>query len=80
VLWRRERRRSSSASDDEIGGFLARLREQLYRKDDDMREVVDGVIQIAIGYVNAYAVVVDDGVVRASDTSRGLSEGCSIAN
>ena len=53
VLRRRERRRSSSASDDEIGGFLARLREQLYRKDDDMREVVDGVIQIAIGYVNA---------------------------
>ena len=28
-----------------------------------MREVVDGVIQIPIGYVNAYAVVVDDGVV-----------------
>ena len=64
MLRRRERRRSSSASDDEIGGFLARLREQLYRKDDDMREVVDGVIQIPIGYVNAYAVVVDDGVVR----------------
>jgi glyoxylase-like metal-dependent hydrolase (beta-lactamase superfamily II) len=28
-----------------------------------MREVVDGVIEIPIGYVNAYAVVVDDGVV-----------------
>ena len=28
-----------------------------------MREVADGVIQIPIGYVNAYAVVVDDGVV-----------------
>ena len=45
-----------------------------------MREVVDGVIEIPIGYVNAYAVVVDDGVVLASDTSRGLSEGCSIGN
>jgi len=41
----------------------ARLREQLYRKDDAMREVVDGVIEIPIGYVNAFAVVVDDGVV-----------------
>jgi hypothetical protein len=28
-----------------------------------MREVVDGVIEIPIGYVHAYAVVVDDGVV-----------------
>ena len=28
-----------------------------------MREVVDGVIEIPIGYVNAFAVVVDDGVV-----------------
>jgi glyoxylase-like metal-dependent hydrolase (beta-lactamase superfamily II) len=28
-----------------------------------MREVVDGVLEIPIGYVNAYAVVVDDGVV-----------------
>jgi Metallo-beta-lactamase superfamily len=28
-----------------------------------MREVVDGVIEIPIGYVKAYAVVVDDGVV-----------------
>jgi glyoxylase-like metal-dependent hydrolase (beta-lactamase superfamily II) len=28
-----------------------------------MREVVDGVIAIPIGYVNAFAVVVDDGVV-----------------
>src|SRR5215212_11951382 len=28
-----------------------------------MREVVDGVIEIPIGYVNAYAVVEDDGVV-----------------
>jgi len=28
-----------------------------------MREVLDGVIEIPIGYVNAYAVVVDDGVV-----------------
>jgi glyoxylase-like metal-dependent hydrolase (beta-lactamase superfamily II) len=29
----------------------------------EMREVVDGVIEIPIGYVNAYAVIVDDGVV-----------------
>jgi glyoxylase-like metal-dependent hydrolase (beta-lactamase superfamily II) len=28
-----------------------------------MREVVDGVIEVAIGYVNAYVVVVDDGAV-----------------
>ena len=28
-----------------------------------MREVVDGVLEIPIGYVNAFAVVVDDGVV-----------------
>ena len=28
-----------------------------------MREVVDGVIEIPIAYVNAYAIVVDDGVV-----------------
>ncbi len=28
-----------------------------------MREVVDGVIEIPVGYVNAFAVVVDDGVV-----------------
>jgi glyoxylase-like metal-dependent hydrolase (beta-lactamase superfamily II) len=28
-----------------------------------MREVLDGVIEIPIGYVNAYAVVEDDGVV-----------------
>jgi glyoxylase-like metal-dependent hydrolase (beta-lactamase superfamily II) len=28
-----------------------------------MREVVDGVIEISIGYVNAYAVIDDDGVV-----------------
>ena len=28
-----------------------------------MREVVDGVLEIPIGYVNAYAVIVDDGVV-----------------
>ena len=28
-----------------------------------MREVADGVIEIPIGYVNAYAVIVDDGVV-----------------
>jgi glyoxylase-like metal-dependent hydrolase (beta-lactamase superfamily II) len=28
-----------------------------------MREVVDGVIEIPLGYVKAYAVVVDDGVV-----------------
>jgi hypothetical protein len=28
-----------------------------------MREVVDGVIEIPIGYVKAYAVVTDDGVV-----------------
>ena len=28
-----------------------------------MREVVDGVIEIPIWYVNAYAVIVDDGVV-----------------
>jgi glyoxylase-like metal-dependent hydrolase (beta-lactamase superfamily II) len=39
------------------------LREQLYRKVDAMREVVEGVIEIPIGYVNAFAVVVDDGVV-----------------
>ena len=29
----------------------------------DMHEVVDGVIEIPLGYVEAYAVVVDDGVV-----------------
>jgi glyoxylase-like metal-dependent hydrolase (beta-lactamase superfamily II) len=28
-----------------------------------MREVVDGVIEIPLGYVKAYAVIVDDGVV-----------------
>ena len=28
-----------------------------------MREVVDGVIEIPIGYVKAYAVLTDDGVV-----------------
>jgi glyoxylase-like metal-dependent hydrolase (beta-lactamase superfamily II) len=28
-----------------------------------MREIVEGVIAIPIDYVNAYAVVVDDGVV-----------------
>lgn len=28
-----------------------------------MREVVDGVIEIPIVYVNTYAVIVDDGVV-----------------
>jgi glyoxylase-like metal-dependent hydrolase (beta-lactamase superfamily II) len=28
-----------------------------------MREVVDGVIEIPIGYVKAYTVVTDDGVV-----------------
>jgi glyoxylase-like metal-dependent hydrolase (beta-lactamase superfamily II) len=28
-----------------------------------MGEVVDGVIEISIGYVNAYAVIVEDGVV-----------------
>jgi len=28
-----------------------------------VREFVDGVIEIPIGYVNAYAVIVDDGVV-----------------
>jgi glyoxylase-like metal-dependent hydrolase (beta-lactamase superfamily II) len=39
------------------------LREQLNRREDAMREVVDGVIEIPIGYVNAFAVVVDDGVV-----------------
>ena len=33
------------------------------RHNDDVREVVDGVIEIPIGYVKAYAVVVDDGVV-----------------
>ena len=33
------------------------------RHNDVMREVIDGVIEIPIGYVNAYAVVVDDGVV-----------------
>jgi hypothetical protein len=33
------------------------------RHNDDMREVVDGVIEVPIGYVNAYVVVVDDGVV-----------------
>jgi hypothetical protein len=32
-------------------------------KDDGMREVVDGVIEIPIAYVHAYAVVVDDGIV-----------------
>jgi hypothetical protein len=30
VVRRSERRRFSSASDDELGGFHARLREQLY--------------------------------------------------
>ena len=33
------------------------------RDNNHMREVVDGVLEIPIGYVNAYAVVVDDGVV-----------------
>ena len=33
------------------------------RDNDHMREVVDGVLEIPIGYVNAYAVVVNDGIV-----------------
>jgi glyoxylase-like metal-dependent hydrolase (beta-lactamase superfamily II) len=49
---------------------------------DAMREVVDGVIEISLGYVNAYAVVVDDGVVlvdtgipgRADKVQRAIEE------
>jgi glyoxylase-like metal-dependent hydrolase (beta-lactamase superfamily II) len=51
-------------------------------KDDLMREVVDGVIEIPIAYVHAYAVVVDDGVVlvdtglpgRADKVVRAIEE------
>jgi glyoxylase-like metal-dependent hydrolase (beta-lactamase superfamily II) len=51
-------------------------------KDDGMREVVDGVIEIPIGYVHAYAVVVDDGVLlvdtglpgRADKVVRAIEE------
>jgi hypothetical protein len=51
-------------------------------KDDGMREVVDGVIEIPIAYVHAYAVVVDDGVVlvdtglpgRADKVVRAIEE------
>jgi len=47
-----------------------------------MREVVDGVIEIPIGYVKAYAVVTDDGVVlvdtglpgRADKVARAIVE------
>jgi len=39
-----------------------------------MREVVDGVIEIPIGYVNAYAVVVDDGVVLVDTGIPGRAE------
>ena len=47
-----------------------------------MREVVDGVIEIPIGYVKAYAVVMDDGVVlvdtglpgRADKVARAIVE------
>jgi glyoxylase-like metal-dependent hydrolase (beta-lactamase superfamily II) len=47
-----------------------------------MREVVDGVIEIPIGYVHAYAVVVDNGVVlvdtglpgRADKVVRAIEE------
>jgi glyoxylase-like metal-dependent hydrolase (beta-lactamase superfamily II) len=47
-----------------------------------MREVVDGVIEIPIAYVHAYAVVVDDGVVlvdtglpgRADKVVRAIEE------
>jgi glyoxylase-like metal-dependent hydrolase (beta-lactamase superfamily II) len=31
--------------------------------DADIREVVDGVFEIRLGYVNAHLIVVDDGVV-----------------
>jgi glyoxylase-like metal-dependent hydrolase (beta-lactamase superfamily II) len=43
-----------------------------------MREVVDGVIEIAIGYVNAYAVVVDDGVVLVDTGLPGRAD--KVAN
>jgi glyoxylase-like metal-dependent hydrolase (beta-lactamase superfamily II) len=39
-----------------------------------MREVVDGVIEIPIGYVSAYAVVVDDGVVLVDTGIPGRAE------
>ena len=51
-----------------------------------MREVVDGVIEVPIAYVHAYAVVVDDGVVlvdtglaHAGDASRISGMCCSRA-
>jgi glyoxylase-like metal-dependent hydrolase (beta-lactamase superfamily II) len=47
-------------------------------QDDRMREVVDGVIEIAIGYVNAYAVVVDDGVVLVDTGLPGRAD--KVAN
>jgi glyoxylase-like metal-dependent hydrolase (beta-lactamase superfamily II) len=39
-----------------------------------MREVVDGVIEISIGYVNAYAVIDDDGVVLVDTGLRGRAD------
>jgi glyoxylase-like metal-dependent hydrolase (beta-lactamase superfamily II) len=39
-----------------------------------MREVVDGVIEIPIGYVNTYAVIVDDGVVLIDTGIPGRAE------
>ncbi len=43
-----------------------------------MREVVDGVLEIPIGYVNAYAVVVDDGVVLIDTGMPGRAD--NVAN
>ena len=37
-----------------------------------MREIVDGVIEIPIGYVKAYAVVVDERVVLVDIRRNGL--------
>lgn len=44
-----------------------------------MREVVDGVIEIPITYVNAYAIVVDDGVVLVDTGLPGRVEKVATA-
>jgi glyoxylase-like metal-dependent hydrolase (beta-lactamase superfamily II) len=44
-----------------------------------MREVVDGVIEIPITYVNAYAIVVDDGVVLVDSGLPGRVEKVATA-
>lgn len=42
-------------------------------QDSSMREVVDGVFEIRLGYVNAHMVVVDDGVVLVDTGLPGRS-------